>query len=112
MSAQRYRLVLLDPDDETVATPIGDIELAAGRITLLSSEPGFLGFINSLLAEIEAHDGVVIKVPGEARNALEARRYARGDADFLEGLGRWLGGRYGVELQQPDDVRAENVVSL
>lgn len=112
MSATPYTLILNDPDDDTASSELARVTIDGGKIELTDSAPGCLQFVNELLAEIDERDGVVVKVPGEGRTALVARRYSRADPDFLEGLERWLSARYGVELRGPDALRPENVPAL
>ena len=112
MSATPYTLILRDPDDDSAESELARVSIDGGQIELLDSAPGCLSFVNEVLAEIDERDGVVVKVSGEGRTSLVARRYGRKDADFLEGLERWLSARYGVELRSPDALRPENVAEL
>lgn len=112
MSATPYTLFLRDPDDDSAESELARLTIDGGQIALIDTAPGCLSFVNEVLAEIDERDGVVVKVAGQGRTSLVARRYGRNDPDFLEGLERWLSARYGVELRGPDALRPENVPAL
>lgn len=107
MSASRYTLVLHDPDDDTVETPIAELSLASGQLEVLSAEPGCLGFVNTLLDEVEAQDGVALRASGAAATSLVATHVPRSDIGFLDALRTVWGRRYGLELRSPEDLRPE-----
>ncbi|MCB9765086.1 MAG: hypothetical protein H6739_35255 [Alphaproteobacteria bacterium] len=102
-----YSAIRLDPDTEEVM-PVGDVEIDAdGRLRVLSSEPGLLGYLNDIADDLNARDEITEKVPGELRNALEARYVPRDAPDFLDVLKEYVSKYYGLELRSSADMQEE-----
>ena len=81
--------------------------LVDGRLRVLSSEPGLLGYLNDIADDLNARDEITQKVPGELRNALEARYVPRDAPDFLDVLKEYVSKYYGLELRSSADMQEE-----
>jgi hypothetical protein len=105
-AAQLLTVVYVNADEGTEAA-LGQFEMGPdGQLTVVDAEPTVEEFLTGLADSLNEKDSVSVKVGGAERYALEMETYARGDANFLDGVKGYLKHFYSIELRSKDDLAA------
>lgn len=100
--SERYLMVQVDKSKKT-EVPLATVSITrAGIISVLSvAEDSARPLLDTILQQVNSQNELKVKIPGQGQFHTATKPYLRSDADFLEGLKKYIQHFFSVELR-PD----------
>jgi hypothetical protein len=103
MEPKRLTAIHTDPDSGE-QTVLGSVEYGAGgKLAVIEANAGYEKFLADLVGNTNARDVLNVKVGGAKKFSIKAQKYERTDANFLEGLRKFIKHSYLVDLPSDED---------